>query len=497
MTTTDTGELAHAVGEELQRQREDRGWSRPALAAWSEGRANARTLITWEKATRSMSLRQLGDASRIYLIRPSQLLARAERRIAWDPDLAVDLAVLAVTQLDALRPAARWAREELSAGGPPFQGLGTVDLARLAGSMSPQHRAPDHPPVHRITGTPMTPTETTHTTPIHQPTDTAKPWWQRPVGTNPDRVNLAFLLDALRTAKNSDNRDVPCVKFAHNNELDAALLLEAQVPDAGFVFRSERSFLDRAAAYLVARQGISSIVVAGAGLPNIAGEHDLHSLIRRSEETNRTREQTIARASVIYVDHDPLVLAHLRTLADENNGVHVVDADPWDPHAMWNTLYNTGKETPGLVSPDHDRVALLLGGVMSFHGGSRAEAAQVVQDHLARLPANAFLAMTHLLQPEHPDLAVQALEFEAALQRRGPGAGTGTGTGSLATKAQIEAMIHGTTLLPPGIVPAFAWFPDGPPTDTPLCGNFTAAVLTQKPGSDRDLPEPPWRSARP
>ncbi|MET8848567.1 SAM-dependent methyltransferase [Amycolatopsis sp. NPDC004625] len=337
----------------------------------------------------------------------------------------------------------------------------------------------------------MTPPSTTPATAIHQPTGAGKPWWRKPVGTDPDRINLAFLLDAFREAKDSDKRDSSCVKFAHKNELAAALLLEAQVPGAGFVFRSERAFLDRAAAYLVARQGVSTIVVAGAGLPNIDYEHDLHSVVRRAEATNRNREQNTTRPNVIYVDHDPLVLAHLRTLADEANGVHVVDADPWDPHAMWNTLYHNDKETPGLVSPDHDHVALLLGGVMSFHGGSRAEAAQVVQDHLVRLPANAFLAMTHLLQPEHPDLAVQALEFEAAVQRRGPG------TGSLATEAQIEAMIRGTVLLPPGIGPAFAWFPDGPPTDTPVCGNFTAAVLTQKPGPDRDLPEPPWRPAPP
>ncbi|MGW5742088.1 SAM-dependent methyltransferase [Amycolatopsis sp. NPDC003861] len=334
----------------------------------------------------------------------------------------------------------------------------------------------------------MTPPGTTHATPIRQTTASEKPWSQ-PVGTNPDRVNLAFLLDAFREAKNSDNRDVPCAKFAHNRELHAARLLEAQVPDAGFVFRSEHAFLERAAAYLVARQSISTIVVAGAGLPNIAGEHDLHSLIRRTETTNRNRERSTTRVSVIYVDHDPLVLAHLRTIADENDGVHVVDADPWDPQAMWDTLYNTAEKTPGLVSPNNRRVALLLGGVMSFHGGSRADTAQTVQAHLARLPASAFLAMTHLLQPEHPDLAVQALEFETALQRRGPG------TGSLATEAQIEAMIRGTNLLPPGIGPAFAWFPDGPPTDTPVCGNFTAAVLTQKPESDRDLPEPPWRPA--
>jgi hypothetical protein len=82
-----------------------------------------RTLITWEKATRSMSLLQPGKAGRIYQLRPSELLARAERRIGWDPELAVDLAALAATQLDALRPVARWAKEQLQAGEPPCRGL--------------------------------------------------------------------------------------------------------------------------------------------------------------------------------------------------------------------------------------------------------------------------------------------------------------------------------------------------------------------------------------
>ncbi|MFJ7212726.1 hypothetical protein [Amycolatopsis sp. NPDC098790] len=134
MTTTDTGELAHAVGAELQQQRENRGWSRPALAAWSDGRPTVRTLITWEKATRSMSLRQLGTAARLYQLRPSGLLARAERRIGWDPDLPVDLTALAATQHDELRPVAQWAQDILYAGGSPIRGLTTDTLAAMADS---------------------------------------------------------------------------------------------------------------------------------------------------------------------------------------------------------------------------------------------------------------------------------------------------------------------------------------------------------------------------
>jgi hypothetical protein len=71
---------------------------------------------------RSMSLRQLGNAGRLYQLRPSELLARAERRIAWDPDLVVDLAALATTQRDALRPAARWAQDLPTPGQDRFTG---------------------------------------------------------------------------------------------------------------------------------------------------------------------------------------------------------------------------------------------------------------------------------------------------------------------------------------------------------------------------------------
>jgi hypothetical protein len=189
---------------------------------------------------------------------------------------------------------------------------------------------------------------------------------------------------------------------------------------------------------------------------------------------------------VIHVERDPLTLAHLRTIADADNGVHVIDADPWDPTAMWDTLYNSTSESHGLVSRDDDHVALLLGGVMSFHGGSRAEVAHVVQDHLARLPDGAFLAMTHLLVPSHTEMIAQAREFEKALRIYGPG------TGSLATHGEIEAMIAGTNVVPPGIVPAFDWYPEGPP-NPPVCGHFTAAVLTQKPSCHDEVPDPPWR----
>jgi hypothetical protein len=151
---THTGDLAHAVGAELQAHREHHDWPRPALAACSDGQATVKTLISWEKATRSMALRQLGLAGQIYQIRPSELLLRAERRITWDSGVAVDLDALATSQLEPLRPVVRWARQQRHAGQPPFLRLSPGDIATLAGQcrLSPAHLTillSTEAPVHR------------------------------------------------------------------------------------------------------------------------------------------------------------------------------------------------------------------------------------------------------------------------------------------------------------------------------------------------------------
>jgi hypothetical protein len=332
----------------------------------------------------------------------------------------------------------------------------------------------------------MTQTHPAHHTHAQRPTPELPSWWN-PCGTNPHRVNLAYLYDAFREAR-SDGRFVPSGKDAHLNERDAAQKLVQRVPQARFVFRSERAFLDRVTTYLVKYPRVSTIVVAGAGLPSLTGD-DLHCHVRRCEANNRAATASGTHASVIYVERDPLTCAVLRTIADRDNGVYVVNADPWNPTAMWDALDDERGEGTGLVFRDDDHVALVLAGVMSFHGGTRAEAAQLVQEHLARLPAGAFLAMTHLHDPEHPEMTPQAREFEHLLQLHGPG------TGSLATGDEIAAMITGTDVFPPGIVPAFQWYPEGPPLDPPVCGHFNAAVLTRKPVPDSGLPEPPWHAA--
>ncbi len=134
-TDTNTGALAHALGAELQTLREARGWSRQDVAACSDGAVTPGTLRAWEKATRSVTVGQLELAGQLYVIRPSELLLRSQRRIEWVPGLTVDLDLLAASQLPALRPLVPWAREQRRRGMPRLQHLSMHDVISLTAEL--------------------------------------------------------------------------------------------------------------------------------------------------------------------------------------------------------------------------------------------------------------------------------------------------------------------------------------------------------------------------
>jgi hypothetical protein len=84
--------------------------------------------------------------------------------------------------------------------------------------------------------------------------------------------------------------------------------------------RANRAFLHRAAG-MAAGEGVHHFLDLGAGLPTA---EDTHSVVQRINPNNR----------VVYVDYDPLVLAHARALLAGNGPTTVVQADIRDPEAI-------------------------------------------------------------------------------------------------------------------------------------------------------------------
>ncbi|GAB3167671.1 SAM-dependent methyltransferase [Amycolatopsis stemonae] len=277
---------------------------------------------------------------------------------------------------------------------------------------------------------------------------------RRPVDVDPTRPMIARLYNAALGGND------------HYRAEQLVLDKLAAVPDAFFVFKSEIEFLQRAVRHLAIR-GVTQWVVALAGLLP-------HHVDRIDEIVRRTQID----ARVWYVEYEPVILAHLRALVADEDGkqpVRVVAADPLDPIAVWEGL--TRRDAPIEPGP----ICLVLGGVLSYHPGTRAEAAAVAQQHIARLPPGSYVVLTHLHDPEDPELAPLVRGFHTAMGSHGaPQPGS-------ATRDEIRAMVAGTTILepgpgkPPGIVPANLWWRDGPlkpsePTSGPLVAGVVAAV---------------------
>src|SRR5277367_2249164 len=100
---------------------------------------------------------------------------------------------------------------------------------------------------------------------------------------------------------------------ADREAVDAVIKI---APEMGFTARANRAFLGRAVRYLAAEAGIRQFLDIGTGIPTAGNTHHV--------------AQAIAPQSrVVYVDYDPVVLAHARALLDssEAGATEYLDAD--------------------------------------------------------------------------------------------------------------------------------------------------------------------------
>src|SRR5215475_138344 len=111
------------------------------------------------------------------------------------------------------------------------------------------------------------------------------------------------------------------------------------------IARAGRAFLARAVRYLTLEAGIRQFLDVGTGLPTVDNTHEL---AQRAAPASR----------IVYVDNDPLVLAHARALLTSTpEGVtDYIDADLRDP----DKILDAAAGTLGFFQP----IALILSGIM-------------------------------------------------------------------------------------------------------------------------------------
>src|SRR6202522_863267 len=144
----------------------------------------------------------------------------------------------------------------------------------------------------------------------------------------------------------------------------------ASMPAGRTAARENRAFLGRAVRYLAAEQGIRQFLDIGTGLPTTDNVHEV-------------AQRVAPEARIVYVDNDPLVLAHARALltSSPDGGCEYLDADIRDPAAIL-----------AAAALDFTRpVALMLMGIMGHF--TDAEAYPIVAHLLAGLPAGSYFAL--------------------------------------------------------------------------------------------------------
>ncbi|WP_312034510.1 SAM-dependent methyltransferase [Actinoplanes sp. TBRC 11911] len=215
--------------------------------------------------------------------------------------------------------------------------------------------------------------------------------------------------------------------FAVDREAVAAV--EAAMPEVRRLAVENRAFLRRAVRFM-AGNGIRQFIDIGAGLPTAGNTHEVAQAVTPG-------------ARVVYVDNDPIVLAHGRALLAANAGTTVVTADLREPGEVVG--HPEVREFIDFTQP----VGVLLIAMTHFlRDDEREPVMNVLRGSLA---PGSYLAATHVTVDNHSGAAVEGVE---AVYRKTP-------TPIFFRRHdEIARFFDGFELAPPGLVTVDRWRPD-------------------------------------
>ena len=240
-----------------------------------------------------------------------------------------------------------------------------------------------------------------------------------PPGVDTSRPNPARVWNALVGGKDH---------FAADRAAVANIVsLMPTVPEAA---RLTRRFQADAIRRLVQEEGARQFLDIGTGLPSAGSVHE-------------TAQVLAPEARVVYVDNDPMVLAHGRALLRSNLGsTALVEADAREPEQI---LAHAAR-TLDLGQP----VAIIMMMILHFIADSD-DPWGIVQRLLEGLPGGSWLVIAHVAA----DIAPQTEETAARYNERSP-VRVHPRTSEEVTRFFTQA---GAEILPPGLVPLAHWWP--------------------------------------
>jgi hypothetical protein len=203
-------------------------------------------------------------------------------------------------------------------------------------------------------------------------------------------------------------------------------------PELGFTARANRAFLGRVVRYLTEEAGIRQFLDIGTGIPTAGNTHQV-------------AQACAPESRVVYVDYDPVVLAHARALltSNEAGATEYIDADLRDT----DKILGPAARLLDFTKPVAVTMLMILH-VIPDSDDPHALVARV----LDAMPAGSYLALSHLGSEL---LAGEKKEgFENVVSRSAQQQYIGR------TREEMLRFFEGMDLVEPGLVRVEQWRPD-------------------------------------
>jgi hypothetical protein len=169
---------------------------------------------------------------------------------------------------------------------------------------------------------------------------------------------------------------------------EAVARVEAVMPDVRQVARENRAFLRRAVRFMAAA-GVRQFIDIGAGLPTAGNTHEI-------------AQQTAPGSRVVYVDNDPMVLAHGRALLATDQSTTVVAADLRRPAEVVEH-----PETRQLIDFQQPVGVLLIAMTHFLLDAEREQVMHALQEAIA---PGSHVAITHVTGDRHARETVEGVQ---------------------------------------------------------------------------------------
>jgi hypothetical protein len=232
---------------------------------------------------------------------------------------------------------------------------------------------------------------------------------------------------------------------------DAGDQITARLPNIREAAQINRAFVRRVVRYLVNEGGVRQLIDIGTGMPT---PENVHEVAMAANPATR----------VVYVDDDPVVLAHARNMLQGTPNAVIIGHDARAPADLL-----ADPELRRLIDFD-EPVGVLLVSILHFLADADDPAA-IIGELLAPFPAGSYVALTHVTADAAAQVRAAARVYDVATTRM-----------FVRSREEVLALVPGLDVVKPGLVWTPQWRPEpGEPVPAQPRDGYCYALVARKP----------------